>query len=167
MRSLTLDLYIPRGPKPAAPSSVWVLPLYVSRPLLEPEGVVRWARGLGLGPVEPADELHCTVLYSKAPVDWREAGGLYAQERLMVGKGGPRRVLQFGKHIVLAFDSAQLRYRHQEMRRLGASHDFPEYNPHVSVIKLADGAAPPDLSAVEPYDGPLLFGAETFRKVED
>jgi hypothetical protein len=47
------------------------------------------------------------------------------------------------------------------MVRNGASHDFDEYQPHVTITYEGSDL---DLSKVEPYRGELVFGPEIFRR---
>jgi phage gp29-like protein len=145
-----------------------VAPLYVSRKLkpASARALLSWAASQGIPGLLPAAELHVTVLYSKAAVDWfgMEPYG-WADGDLRVGEGGPRKVEKLGEQgaIVLRFASYPLKARHEEMVERGASHDFPEYLPHVTV-----GYAPDfDPEGIEPYQGPLEFGPEIFAPIDD
>ena len=64
--------------------------------------------------------------------------------------------------IVLLFNSSELAWRHGEMVRNGASHDYPDYQPHVTITYSGTGV---DLSKVEPYRGKLVFGPEIFEEL--
>jgi hypothetical protein len=66
--------------------------------------------------------------------------------------------------VVLMFDCPGLVQRHQQLHDIGASWDYPEYQPHVTVSY--DGA-PDDLSAVQPYQGDLVFGPEQLAEIND
>jgi hypothetical protein len=48
------------------------------------------------------------------------------------------------------------------MKRNGASFDFEEYQPHVTITYQGGDL---DLSKVEPYRGKLVFGPEIFSEV--
>jgi len=141
-------------------------PLYVSRKLLNPGPLLAWAKKQGLTPTVPADDLHVTVLYSKTAVDWfGMAGEGWDWAALEVAEGGPRFVERFGDAIVLRFTDPSLRYRHEGMIERGASSDFPDYKPHVTISY--DVPADFDLSKVEPFTGTLKFGPEIFEAIRD
>jgi hypothetical protein len=63
---------------------------------------------------------------------------------------------------VLMFASSQLYWRHREIVEAGASHDFPDYTPHVSLTE-----SPVDLSGVEPYRGRIVLGPEIFEELRE
>lgn len=148
--------------------------LYVRRDLLNADELVAWAKDEGLEVTVPANKMHVTIAFSRTPVDWIKMG--QAQEfsgeaNLTVGEGGPRVVEALGPRnaVVLMFSSSQLCWRHEAMKREGASWDWPEYQPHVSISFGSDepGQQPPDLSEVTPYRGELMFGPEIFEEVQE
>lgn len=145
----------------AAPRS-----LYVSRKLLNVDEFAAWARSQGF---TVADDLHVTVAYSRAPVDWIKADNDWPSDKsggFTVEPGGPRVVETLGDKgaVVLLFASSHLSYRHERIRELsGAGHDFSEYVPHVTI--QYDPAAGVDLAKVVPYRGALKFGPEIFEEV--
>jgi hypothetical protein len=111
--------------------------LYVSRKLLNGAEFIKWAKGQGFATTVPADELHVTVLFSRTPVDWMKMGTGWEQDadgKLKVAAGGARLVEKLGDKgaVVLLFGSSALSWRHEDMVRNGASHDFDEYQPHVT-----------------------------------
>lgn len=134
--------------------------LYVSRRLLNTREFTQWARAQGFTDIE--DDLHVTITYSRTPVDWFAMGEAWEGE-LTVRPGGPRLVEQFdGGAVVLRFASTELQWRNEAMRDRGASFDYPEYAPHVT-ITYAD--EPIDLSGIEAYQGELRFGPEVFQEI--
>jgi hypothetical protein len=148
----------------AAPRS-----LYVSRKLLNGAEFIKWAKGQGFATTVPADELHVTVLFSRTPVDWMKMGSGWDQDadgKLKVPAGGARLVEKLGDKgaVVLLFASSALSWRHEDMVRNGASHDFDEYQPHVTITYEGSDV---DLAKVEPYRGELVFGPEIFAEVVD
>jgi hypothetical protein len=66
--------------------------------------------------------------------------------------------------VVLLFSSTDLQWRHRQMREAGATWDYDEYQPHVTITYSGQGV---DLSKVEPYRGKLVFGPEAFAEVDD
>ena len=143
--------------------------LYVSRKLVNAAEVIAWAKGQGFGTTVPADDLHVTITNSKSPVDWMKMGENWSSDRngnLTVEPGGARLVEPLGDKgaVVLLFSSSHLSWRHQSMIEAGASHDFPDYQPHVTITYEGAGV---DLAQVEPYRGKLVFGPEIFAELED
>lgn len=143
--------------------------LYVSRALLNADELIAWAKGQGFDSTLPADDLHVTITYSKARVDWMKMGAPWdgdAKGDLIVPAGGARIVEPLGDKgaVVLLFASSALSWRHEDMVRNGASHDFPEYQPHVTITYQGAGV---DLSKVEPYRGALHFGPEIFAELDE
>lgn len=134
--------------------------LYVYRPLKNAEQVIAWAKGQGFETCLQPDDMHVTICYSKTPVDWT----LFDPDPsvLIVSPAFDRDVLQFGKAAVLTFHSDALLARHEHFEAVGgASYDFDEYKPHVT-LSWKDWV-PVDST----YHGPLVFGPEVFEKIED
>lgn len=140
-------------------------PLYVYRRLKNAKDILAWAKAQGFKSIIPARDLHVTVAYSKRPVNWFSIGTDWSAE-VTVPEGGPRAVdrLGTGGAVVLHFTCYDLKWRNEEMREKGASWDFEEYLPHVT---LTYDAGDIDLTKVEPYQGKLVFGPEVFEMIED
>lgn len=145
----------------AAPRS-----LYVRRDVVNVGEIRAWAEAQGIPDV--ADDLHVTVVYSRQPFDWVKAGNARewnedGRDTLTIAEGGPRAVEPLGgMSAVILFASSQLAWRHEEIVRAGASHDFPDYTPHISLTK-----SPVDLSQVEPYRGRIVLGPEIFEELRE
>lgn len=143
-------------------------PLYVSRKVLNRDDLQAWATEQGLGELQ--SDLHVTVLYSRVAMDWLEMGNAWGQfgqnegqAGLIVPEGGPRIVEPLGdRTAVLMFANTDLQYRHKEMVERGASHDYPDYVPHVSL----NGNAV-DLAGVTPYRGVIRLGPEIFEEIRN
>jgi phage-related protein (TIGR01555 family) len=151
----------------AAPRS-----LYVSRKLLNGAEFIKWAKGQGFATTVPEDELHVTVLFSRSPVDWMEMGSAWNEDadgKMTVPAGGARLVEKLGDKgaVVLLFSSSALSWRHEDMVRNGASHDFDSYQPHVTITYDGGKMTADQMAAVEPYRGELVFGPEVFEEVKD
>lgn len=143
--------------------------LYVSRRLksggrllehFARQGVVN---GNGVKVLEPED-LHVTITYSRNAVDWMLMGQSW-QADLDIPKGGPRVVEKLGDAIVLMFASSELSWRHEEMKRAGASWGHENYQPHVTIAYDPEGKI--DVAALKPYTGALRFGEEVFEMVNE
>ena len=143
--------------------------LYVQRKLLNAADFIAWAKSQGFETTTPADDLHVTVAFSRQRVDWMKAGQAWSGEdgKLTVPAGGARLVEPLGDKgaVVLLFTSSELSWRHEAIRRdAGASWDFPEYQPHVTITYSGEGV---DLSKVEPFRGKLIFGPEIFEEINE
>ena len=137
--------------------------LYVHRPLTADSAAefIAWAKAAGFPSVTTADELHATVVYSRAPVDLEPEGGE------ITASGGSRIVKPLGDKgaVVLGFDSPLLTDRWQRAKDAGAAWDYPGYQPHVTITYDGEGV---DLDAIEPFTGDLVFGPEVHAPlVED
>jgi hypothetical protein len=140
--------------------------LYVQRKLLNAADVIRWAKSQGFATTLPADELHVTITYSRTPIDWMQVRPDWSSDadgNLTVPAGGPRLMERFGDAVVLLFASGDLTWRHDAIREAGASFDFDQYQPHVTISYQV----PADfgLSKVQAYVGPLKFGPELFSEI--
>lgn len=144
--------------------------LYVQRKLLNTAPFISWAKAQGFTTTTPADELHVTIVFSRTPVDWMKLGTPWEgndKGELIVPPGGARIVEALGDKgaVVLLFASSSLSWRHEDIKRQGASFDFEEYQPHVTITYAKpDGL---DLRKVEPYRGELRLGPELFSEVVD
>lgn len=143
--------------------------LYVQRKLLNAAEVIAWAKGQGFTSTLPAEDMHVTVTYSRARVDWMKMGENWSSDakgNLTIEPGGARIVEPLGDKgaVVLLFNSSHLSWRHEHMRNAGASFDFPEYQPHVTLTYEGKEL---DLKAIEPYRGKLVFGPEIFEELDE
>jgi len=149
--------------------------LYVRRDVLNADEILAWARSQGVDGLYEVDDLHVTVAYSKTPVDWIKMGegGWFSADpkgELVIPEGGPRVIEKFGRPgdevLVLCFASDSLRWRNRQMRDEGASWDWPDYQPHVSFARLAEGQTV-DLESIEPYRGVIRLGPEIFEEIDE
>ena len=142
--------------------------LYVRRNLVNGKEFLKWANGQGFDTTLAAKDLHVTIAFSRTPVDWLKVEADWAEGadgEMVVSPGGARIVEPLGPKgaVVLLFNSSRLGYRHEAIKRAGASWDWPEYQPHVTITyQRPEGL---DLSTVEPYRGKLVFGPEIFEEV--
>ncbi|TRC78524.1 DUF1073 domain-containing protein [Mesorhizobium sp. WSM4310] len=140
--------------------------LYVRRDVVNVAEIKAWATAQGIPDLVP--DLHVTIVYSRTPIDWIRAGnasewGSDQGGTLTITPGGPRVVEPLGNMTAaLMFASSQLCWRHEEIVRAGASHDFEEYQPHISLTKVKV-----DVAAIEPYRGKIVLGPEVFEEVEE
>ena len=144
------------------------IPLYVQRKLLNAGDLIKWAKAQGFESTLEASDMHVTVLYSRASVDPIKMGESWNGDEngnLTIKPGGPRAIERLGENaVVLLFASSDLAWRHESMIREGASHDYPEYQPHVTIsYNIPEGM---DIEAIKPYNGKLEFGPEIFEPLD-
>lgn len=140
-------------------------PLYVQRKVTNGSDILAWAKAQGFEATVPAEDLHVTIAYSRQALDWMKVGGDWGSRQdggLTIAPGGARLVEPLGSEgaVVLLFNSSELSWRHMQIREAGASWDYEEYQPHVTITYAAGDL---DLSKVEPYRGKIEFGPEIFE----
>lgn len=147
--------------KPPLTKASGAEPIYVYRPLLNAEELVEWARSQGFTSALNPDDMHATVVYSRRPFSAdlsrvASYGGEVASNNVVV-EGGTRAVTRLGDKgaVVLNFESAELSGEHRFYESQGASWDFPEYLPHVSITYRGIDR---DISEIEPFTSVLVFG---------
>lgn len=153
------------GAKAAPVSDAAPRTLYISRKVTNAADLLAWAEAQGFTQTLPAEELHVTIAYSRAPVDWMKLGEPWESE-IEVAAGGPRLMDRFGSAgdaTVLLFNKASLTWRNEEVTRAGGSWDHGEYQPHITI---AWGDAP-ELASIEPYRGVIKLGPEIFKEVDE
>lgn len=141
--------------------------LYIRRDVLNVEEIAAWAKGQGFETVQ--EGLHVTIIHTRTPLDWIKVGqaGEWSAEddgKMTIAAGGPRLVERFGEAVVLQFASSRLTWRHEDIKRMGAETDYPEYQPHVTISWDAPDL---DLSQVRPYQGKIVLGPEVFEEVNE
>lgn len=142
--------------KDAAPRT-----LYVRRDVVNVAEIRKWATAQGFTDIVP--DLHVTIAYSRTPVDWFSVGQSWSP-KLEIPAGGPRQMDALGpdkKYMALLITASELVWRNKEIIEAGATWDWPEYQPHVS-IQIGGNV---DLSKVEPYQGKIVLGPEMFEEV--
>lgn len=155
--------------------------LYVRRDVLNAEDIIAWAKAAGFETAVPADQMHVTIAYSRQPVDWLKLGDpslwmgyndpeLERKAQLLIRPGGARLVERLGptgEAVVLMFTSSALSYRHHDILCAGASWDFEDYQPHITISWDAPNLTDDQLRAMEPYRGEILLGPEVFEEIDD
>jgi phage-related protein (TIGR01555 family) len=137
--------------------------LYVRRDVINRAEIDRWARSQGFTDVVP--DLHVTIAYSRTPVDWFKVGTSWSP-KLEISEGGPRQIERLGedgRYIALLITANELVWRHREIIDAGASWDWPDYQPHISIQIGGDV----DLAKVAPYQGKIVLGPEIFETVRE
>jgi hypothetical protein len=139
--------------------------LYVNRPLINGNQLREWALDNGFDTTLAPDDMHATLAFSKTPVDWRAV----KRQKDQVTIDPQRNLHQFPARDANSAPATVLKFKHpifqdrwQEFRDIGASWDFPEYNPHVTI---SYGKCDRDLDSIPSFDGELMFGPEIFKEV--
>lgn len=139
--------------------------LFVSRKVLNAGDIVRWARSQGIASTLKPEDMHVTIAFSRTPVDWTKIEDDWSgdeQGRVRIKPGGPRVVEKFGEGAkVLVFVSRELEWRNRQIREAGASWDWGDYSPHITITY---GEIPVE---VEPYQGPIVLGPERFQEINE
>jgi hypothetical protein len=147
---------------PATSSTGRTAGLYIRRELTAESGAkfAAWAQAQGFENPLPTKDLHSTIVYSHTPIDLWARGGEVAVV------GGARTVKPLGDKgaVALTFESKVLSARRDEAVRLGASHDFQTFTPHVTITWDKGGL---DLAQVTPYEGDLIFGPEIHAPIDE
>lgn len=135
--------------------------LYLCRPLLNAGALARYADAIGLRNVYLPVDMHVTLAYSTDKVDWTKPEFVPRADTL-IAEGGARRITRFGEHIVLEFEHQPISRRWSEMILAGASWDYPDYRPHVTLasderFKIENIIAPTI---------PLRFGPERRAEIK-
>lgn len=153
----------PDAPDPRMAADAAPRTLYVRRDVINRAEIERWAKSQGFTDIVP--DLHVTIAYSRTPVDWFAVGQSWS-DKLDIAAGGPRQMERLGadgKYVALLITANELVWRHREIVEAGASWDWPEYQPHIS-IQIGGEI---DLSKVEPYQGRIVLGPEIFEEVRE
>lgn len=133
--------------------------LYVRRDVVNKTDLVKWAASQGFTDIVP--DLHVTIIYSRAFVDWMKMGSAW-QARMEIPAGGARIVEQLGeKAKVLLFASDELGWRFQSMVAAGASTEYADYQPHITI-----SYGPMPAGKITPYTGKIVLGPEMFEEVK-
>src|SRR5690606_18681467 len=107
--------------------------------------IIEHFKAQGFETTLPADDMHVTITFSRQPVDWMKMGENWSDNGkggLTIPAGGPRLMDAFGpsgEAKVLLFSSSALSWRHEDMKRQGATWDHPEYQPHLTISYDFDG----------------------------
>jgi len=137
--------------------------LYVSRPVLNADRIIAWAKDQGFPTTLPEDELHVTIAFSRKPLLWQPTDAL--ADTLVIPSGTARSVVLFdGGALVLSFVSPELAQRWSQFINQGATWDWPQYQPHITISYAGEVV---DLPNVVPYEGEIVLGPEVFQEVNE
>lgn len=129
--------------------------IYISRPVLNPEDIEKWARTAGFKSMSRLSELHVTVVYAKEDQDWLRIP--FDAPSIVEIEGGERALEQFGDATVLTISSDVLQKRWKTLMESGVPSSFPAYRPHVTITYEGKEM---DLGSIKPYGGIIKLGPE-------
>lgn len=136
--------------------------LYLSRKVKNGKDIVDWAKSQGFESTLDPTDMHVTIAYSDAPVDWDELGDSFGT--ITVKKPMTRAIQLFdGGAVVLTLENADLARRWQEAIDAGASWSYEDYTPHVTLTY--GGAEGLLIDDMKPFDGDIILGEEIFAEV--
>ena len=135
--------------------------LYVNRPLVNADELRAWARTQGFAIAQAGGDMHATIAYSKEPVEW---DNLSPKTDTVKCHSDARALAQFGDATVLRLESPDLEARWKEFIDAGASWSHDGFAPHITITWEG---APRPIAEIEPYRGPLIFGPEEFKTIDD
>ena len=124
------------------------------------EQLFAYCASLGIPNLVEPTEYHCTVIYSgrACPDVATEDFGLECQAIptgfRVLGSEKPVLVLEL-------YCPNAVRLHELFMEKYGATHDYPEYIPHVTVAKDFEGEIPKDIPEIE-----IVFDRKTVEELE-
>lgn len=101
----------------------------------------------------PRDKLHSTIVYSRVYVPYKVASGSFE-----IANSGSFTIFETqdgSRALVLELESDYLTARHSYAKALGASYDFPDYRPHIT---MSYDVGP--LSFTGTFDIPIILDRE-------
>lgn len=140
--------------------------LYMRRDVVNAADIIKWYTDQGVPEVYAAESMHVTNVYSKTPVDWMAMGQPW-DATITIPEGGPRVNEKFGDAgdvLVLLFASNELKWRFQQAKDIGATSDYPDYSPHISISLRAGDV---DIINLKPWQGPIELGPEVYETISD
>ena len=145
-----------RAIKARVPDRMAASPLYAALQVdrASADALAAWATAQGvLNIVQPA-EMHVTTVYSRTPVPLYESDDL-STEVVPPARMGLRLLGPEDKpSLVLTLESSLAQHRHAVARELGASWDYPEYIPHLTLSYDPQGVMPEALPTFAIRIGP-------------
>ncbi|MDE1829270.1 MAG: hypothetical protein KGI25_02995 [Thaumarchaeota archaeon] len=107
--------------------------------------------------------LHCTVIYSRVFCGERALGDLDPHwkgefDAYNVWPTSPKQDQEPTHCLTLGFICPEMHQRHRDLRAAGATHDFPDFNPHITLSY--DVGNEFEYLLLPHYSGPLHFHHE-------
>ena len=150
-----------RKKKPKVEKASGAQPVYMYRPVMNAEQLHEWAASQGFKTALLPDDMHVTVVFSRAAFSAHYSRLAEMNEIVhysnVVVQGGKRAVVPLGDKgaVVLKIQSDSLQYEHLGFRAEGASWDFQEYTPHITITYNGSDLDP---SQMQPFTGDIVLG---------
>ncbi len=140
-------------------------PLYIYRPVLNAQEIINWYKNQGFKEITTPEQLHVTIVFSKASVDWSALTSnvkgicVPAEER-------SRSVEPLGDKgaIVMKFASTALQERWKATQKAGCSWDYESYQPHITITYSKPDF---DVSDIQPFAGDIILGPEIMEDMKE
>lgn len=118
-------------------------------------------KDLGIDEATRPDDFHATVVYSRKSIPWKKADELDIEAKIT---GYTIFDTRDGKKcLVLLIDSPWLHERFERAMSLGATYDFPEYKPHITLsYDYGDADAPETVPTF-----PIVIASEHVSSLRD
>lgn len=124
------------------------------------EQLFAYCASLGIPDLVEPEEYHCTIIYSSEPC-FDVADEDFGLECKAIPIGF--RVLGSEKPVLVLelYCPNAVRLHELFMEKYGATHDYPEYIPHITVAKDFEGEIPTDVPEIE-----IVFDRKTVERLE-
>lgn len=146
-----------QDPTPEEPA-----PICVMIPVVNGSAIQEWAKEAGFTHTMLPTDFHATVAYSKKPVDWSAVPPI--DEKISIAGNNERTVARLGDNGATVLhltpeDAKLLRDRWSRYNEHGASWDYDDYTPHIT-ISWKEEFTDEQLAKIKAYNGPILFDGE-------
>lgn len=134
--------------------------LYVSRNVIDGDNLIKFAKDQGIKEIIDQKELHVTVAFSKTKVDWSEFEKDTSDLDISLKNA---KLEKLWDAIVIKFDSDALQKRWKAYTDGGASWDYDDYMPHISLSYNNDQ----DISKMDNFSWDLTLGGEILAEIDE
>lgn len=108
-------------------------PIYIQRPVTYAASLMLAQYAMNVGIKNIVYDMHVTLAYSRDPVDW-DHNTFQMDPTPLTISGGSRLLTKFdGGAVVLEVESRALSDRWAQFVMAGASWDYPDYRPHITL----------------------------------
>lgn len=127
--------------------------------------IIKKVEGSGVQRANDYWEFHCTLIYSRTPFPQ----AMFYDLEPSLFTAYPLRYEEWRGHdgknyLVLLVESDKIREQHELFVSEGASHDYDEYRPHITITDNWDSRIP--VSSIQIPDNPITFDLYTVRPLD-
>ena len=138
--------------------------LYINRPLLNGQDLYNWAEQQHFTNLLLPKYMHTTIINSRLPFDISNISKL--NDTIIVYQPLDLKITKFNDALVLVFVHDELHSRWQEMCDCGASWDFQQYQPHIT-LSYSSTSSHINENMISAYTGKLVFGPEIWQILDE